>query len=255
MCSVFCVRRLTFLIGLLLVGPISVPAQSDELLDRLQPQGYVSDYAGVFSANQRSSLNRLLLELEQKTTAQVSVVALRSLEGGEIRDFSNRLFEKWGIGQKGKDNGVLILTGIEDRRIWIEVGYGIEPIIPDARAGRILDEAVVPSFRRGDYASGLIGGAQSVASIIAQNSGVQLTGGVAVARPARRDRGLSIFHLIFLLIALIVLFKNPWLALFLLSGGRGGYHRGGFGGGGFGGGGSGGFGGGLSGGGGAGRSW
>ena len=247
--------RLLITVAVVFLCTLSVLAQSDELLNRLQAQGYVSDYAGVFSVPQRDGLNRLLAELEQKTNAQIAVVTLSSLEGGEIRDFSNRLFERWGIGQKGLDNGVLLLTAMGDHEVWIEVGYGVEPIIPDARAGRILDEVVIPAFRQGDFAGGLTAGAQTLASIVATDSGVQLTGAVHVPqRQPGGGRGLSVFHIIIGLIGLLIFIKNPWLALFLLSSRRAG--RGGYGGGGFGGsGGFGGFGGGLSGGGGAGRSW
>ena len=114
-----------------------------------------------------------------------------SLDGGEVADFSNRLFAQWGIGGQGADNGVLILTSIEDRQVWIEVGYGIEPIIPDARAGRILDESVLPFFREEQYGSGLAAGAATVASIIAVEAGVELTGAVASRPPSNSDRAVA----------------------------------------------------------------
>lgn len=248
-------RPVLFLSTLLLVGaiPLSAQVKTDELLNRLQPGGYVNDFAGLLTASQQSALAQMLSELERKTTSQIAVVTLRSLEGGEISDFSNRLFEKWGIGKKGKDNGVMVLVAIEDRKAWIETGYGLEPILPDARAGRILDEAVIPAFRRNNYAAGLIAGVQVIASIIAQDAGVRLTGAGSATPREGRPKKLSIFHILVAIVALLLFIRHPWLALFFLSslGGRGG---GGFRGGGFGGG-FGGFGGGLSGGGGAGRSW
>ena len=230
----------------------------DTLLNQLEPGGYVNDFANVMGA-ERGQLEPLLAELEQKTGAQVTLVTLPSLQGGEITDFANRLFERWGIGRAGEDNGVLILTSIEERRIWIEVGYGLEPIIPDARAGRILDEAVIPFFREEQFGTGMAAGAASIASIIAADAGVELTGAVAIPTPrqtqGQRSPLSGLLRFLFLLILIPIFIRNPWLALFLLSSGRGG----GFGGGGFGrgggGGGFGGFGGGMSGGGGAGRSW
>ena len=99
------------------------------------------------------------------------MVTLTSLEGGEISDFSNRLFERWGIGQSGEDNGALLLAAIEDRQVWIEVGYGLEAIIPDGRDGRILDEAVLPAFRQGQYGAGLTAGAATLALLIANSAG------------------------------------------------------------------------------------
>ena len=144
---------------LLLSSQSQAQVESDTLLESLKPQGYVSDYAGVMNANLRRSLEGRLRELEQKTSAQIAVVALRSLKGGEIRDFANRLFERWGVGRKGRDNGVLILASLEDRKIWVEVGYGLEGILPDARVGRILDQAVLPEFRHGRHGGGLARGA------------------------------------------------------------------------------------------------
>ncbi len=236
--------------------------QSDALLQKLQPTGYVDDFAGVFKPAQRTSLEGYLQELDQKTGAQVAVVTLQSIDGGEIRDFANRLFEKWGIGKKGDDRGLLILTVLDQRRIWVEVGYGLEPLLPDARVGRILDQSVMPYFRRGDLADGLIAGAQAYGAVIAEQAGVQITQGIAQPRPEAVGTGahqLSCTELLLIGLALLIfipiIMRHPWLLLFLLNSGRGGGFGGGGFGGGFGGGGFGGFGGGMSGGGGAGRSW
>ncbi len=237
----------------LLASP-AVAFQSDALLEGLAFRGLVNDFAGVIGP-EANSLEVLLRELEQKTGAQVAVVTLASLEGGEISDFSNRLFERWGIGQVGEDNGALLLAAIEDRQVWIEVGYGLEPIIPDGIAGRILDEAVLPAFRQAQYGAGLAAGVHTLALLIAGNAGVELTGTIAVSAPVAQTRsplgGLLRFLGLLLLVPVII--RHPWLALMLLSSGRMGGGGGGFGRGG--GGGFGGFGGGMSGGGGAGRSW
>lgn len=240
---------------LLLLLSIQVQAQveSDTLLESLKPQGYVSDYAGVMNANLRRSLEGRLRELEQKTSAQIAVVTLRSLKGGEIRDFANRLSERWGVGRKGKDNGVLILTSLEDRKIWVEVGYGLEGILPDARVGRILDQAVLPEFRHGRHGGGLARGALTIAGVIAENSGATL-GGAVVPPDSRRSRRPGAGNLLYLLFLLFLFLRRPLLGMFLPLGMGAGFPRGGYGGG-FSGGGFGGFGGGLSGGGGAGRSW
>ena len=235
-------------------------AQSDALLQSLKPTGYVDDFAAVMQPSQRAGLESYLQELDQKTGAQMAVVTLKSLDGGEIRDFANRLFQKWGVGKKGDDRGLMILMVLDQRRIWVEVGYGLEPLLPDARVGRILDQSVVPYFRSGDLAKGLISGAQAYGTIIAQQAGVQITGQTLarpVARSGREAHQLSCTELILIIIGLIIfipiVIRHPWLLLFLLNSGRGG-GGGGFGGG-FGGGGFGGFGGGMSGGGGAGRGW
>jgi uncharacterized protein len=244
---------------LVLALPVLAVAQqiaSDELIESLQPQGYVSDYAGVFSGADKRDLEALLSEVERKTDVELAVVALPSMQGGQIEDFAVRLYERWGIGKKGTDEGALLLTAIEDREVRIEVGYGLERLITDARAGRILDQYVIPRFKQGDIASGLIAGARAMAAMVAEDAGVALTGGGGPPpRPARGESSLLAGVFKFILIVVFVLFfiRHPFLALLLLSGGRGG--GGVSGGGGFGGGGFGGFGGGLSGGGGASRGW
>lgn len=246
------------LLVLLVVVPTAYGAQVDALLERLSPSGYVNDFAGVMGP-QTGPVESLLTELNQKAGAEVAVVTVDSLEGGDINDFATRLFERWGIGSAGEDNGVLVVAAIQDRRVWIEVGYGLEGLIPDGRAGRILDESVIPYFAQDDYASGLTAGAASVAGIIAGNAGVELTGVPAIQTvpPTRQRSPLGgILGLLFILLLIPILWRHPWLLLLLLSSGRGGGFGGG--GGGFGrgsGGGFGGFGGGMSGGGGAGRSW
>lgn len=250
------IRNAAIVLFLLVSGPSWANAQTDQLLNSLEPAGYVNDFAGVM-AGQAGAVEALLAELDQKTGAQVVIVTLPNLDGGQIDDFANRLFERWGIGSAGEDNGILIITAIEDRQYRVEVGYGLEPIIPDARAGRIMDEVAVPAFQAGDFGAGLTGSAAAIATIIADDAGIELTGAIAV--PQTQSGGRSPFggllRFLVLLFLLPFIIRNPWLALFLLSSGRGG----GFGGGGFGrgggGGGFGGFGGGMSGGGGASGSW
>lgn len=250
-------RFLAIPILILLVVPASA-LQVDALLERLSPSGYVNDFAGVMGS-QADPVESLLTELDQKTGAQVALVTVDSLEGGDINDFATRLFERWGIGSADQDMGVLIVAAIRDRRVWIEVGYGLEGLIPDGRAGRILDESVIPYFAQEDYASGLTAGAVSIATLIAGDAGVELTGvGAAQVGPPVRQRNPlgGIVGLIIILLLIPIVWRNPWLLLLLMSSGRGGRFGGG--GGGFGrgsGGGFGGFGGGMSGGGGAGRSW
>ena len=249
----FGIRLGVVLCGLFLLAGNTCIA-GDELLNKLgkqRPAQLVSDYAGVLSRAQASSLESLLLDLERTTGAQVAVVILPSLEGGQIDDFANHLYERWGIGKKGEDNGALLLVALKDRKVRIEVGYGLEGILPDAKAGRIADKAILPAFRQNRYAEGVIGGAYALAQVIAADAGVELTGGRPVVHAESRGRkGSPLLGLLFLILFIPLMIRHPFLAILLLSGGRGG----GFSGGGFGGG-FGGFGGGLSGGGGASRSW
>ena len=240
----------------LLAACAAMAAGPDRMLESLQPEGYVNDFAGVMQAADRTALTRILTELEQKTGAQTAVVTVTSLDGGQIDDFASRLFERWGIGQRGKDNGLLLIASIEDRKVRIETGYGLEGVLTDAAAGRLLDQYVIPAFRRGDYSRGLRDGAMALAAVAASDAGVALTGVPDQTRYARSIRsdggGGGILQFVVFLIFMVAVIRHPWLLLLFLSGGRGGGFSAG---GGFGGGGFGGFGGGLSGGGGASRGW
>ena len=160
------VKFKTLAVFVLLSLATSVAMASDALLARLKSQGYVSDFAGVFSTEQRASLENFLSDLERQTGVEMSVVVLPSLEGDEVADFTNRLFKKWGVGKKGKDNGVMILAAVQDRKARIEVGYGLEPVINDALAGRIQREEMIPLFKQDRYADGLDAVARRLARII-----------------------------------------------------------------------------------------
>lgn len=129
-------------------------------------QGFVNDYAGLLTPQARAQLEARLTQLEKDTTAEVAVVTIKSLEGDSIEDYAVRLFEKWGIGKKGKDNGVLFLVALNDRKMRIEVGYGLEPVITDARAGRIRDNDVLPRFKNNEYEGGILAGVSSIENYV-----------------------------------------------------------------------------------------
>ncbi len=246
-------HRFFITILVLLAVCLPVQADSDRLLNSLKREGYVSDFANVMNPADRAATEKLLTELEQKTGAQMAVVTLNSLEGGQIDDFANRIFARWGIGQKGKNNGVLLLCATQEgrgNRLRIEVGYGLEGVIPDAVAGRILDTYVVPGWSQGQYGTAIANGAAALAQRIAGEQGVALSGMPKHVQRTSKEQNLSWFHLIFIVLFIVVVIRHPWILLFMLSSGGGG---GGHSGGGFGGGGFGGFGGGMSGGGGASR--
>ncbi len=229
-----------------------------------EPRGHVNDFANVIAPNVAAQIEALCQELQQKTGAELAVATFSSIGDEDPDEYANRLFAKWGIGQKGKDNGVLLFLALGERKkVRIETGYGVEGILPDITAGRILDNYVIPEFRQGDYSAGLLGGARAIAGVIAADAGVEITGAVRPTWRRQRDDGeFSPLAIIILLVIIIALGRSGLLGPLLLSGmfggGRGRYRDwgggGGFGGG-FGGGGFGGFGGGGSGGGGAGRSW
>lgn len=257
---------------------VSATARADKIND-IRAQGYVTDLAGVIDPATRQKIELLATEVEQKTGAQIAVVTVNSLEGQTREDYAVDLYKHLGIGAKGKDNGVLILIAPKERQYKIEVGYGLEPVINDARAGDVGRE-MVPDLRKGDYSAAALTGVTGVAQYIAADAGVQLTG-----LPQRKSRAPThempwwlpfvLFGGFFLLIRALSRAGRggggprsggggtssalPWILLG--SGmGRGGSWGGGWGGssggwGGGGGGGFGGFGGGSSGGGGAGGSW
>jgi len=130
------------------------------------PQGYVSDFAGLLLPDTRATLEADLAQLEKDTTAQVAVVTITSLDGDTIEDYAVNLFEAWGIGQKSQDNGVLFIIALVEHKARIEVGYGLEAIITDGRAGRILDDKVIPEFKNGDYSTGILQGAAAIEDYI-----------------------------------------------------------------------------------------
>ena len=130
------------------------------------PQGYVNDFAQLLSPQSKSQLEEQLSKLEKETTVQVAVVTVNSLEGNSVEEYASKLFETWGIGKKEKDNGVLFLVAKDDRKMRIEVGYGLENIITDSRAGRILDNNVIPAFKGNNYEKGITDGVNAIEKYI-----------------------------------------------------------------------------------------
>jgi uncharacterized protein len=239
-----------------------------EPIASLRPSNYVNDFAGVLDAPTLASLNDLCQQIDQKAKAQIAVVTVKSLDGQDPVSYAVALYQKWGIGAKGKDRGVLILLATDDHKYWTTVGYGLEGILPDGKVGG-FGRDMVPQLRSGDYAGAVTSITSRVATVIAQDAGVSLENAPRVAMPRRQpsNNGGGVAAFVVILIIIIVLSSlrgGGGLLGFLLGlllsggggfgGGRGGYGGGGFGGGG-GGGGFGGFGGGSTGGGGAGGSW
>jgi len=251
-------QKLFAIVWLALVLPVSLRA---EPVAQLRPTGYVNDFARVLSPQTASQLTDVCQQVDAKAHAQIAVVTVNSLDGSDIESYAVDLFKKWGIGSKSTDHGVLILLAVQDRKYRIEVGYGLEPILPDGKVGG-FGRQVVPYLRSSDYNSAASLLTVLVASTIAQDAGVEITGGQL--RPPthyepRPEGGISLGKLIFWGIVILIILATPlrnvvfWWLLMGGGGGRGG----GWGGGGFGGGGGGfgGFGGGSSGGGGASGSW
>jgi len=252
---------------------VSFLASAQNIPQRPNPPKLVNDFAGVLSPDEEQRLEQELVAYDDSTSNQVAIVLLKTLDDYPIEEYAVKLFRSWGIGNKKTNNGVLILAAIDDHKIRIEVGYGLEGAIPDITANHIIQNDIAPNFRSGDYYEGL---SKAAASIIKAAAG-------EYKAPAdyRRKKGSGSaipFGFIIFVIIMIIIFGgrnrgggggfmsrrgSGWLGPFILGnmvgrgfgGGGGGFGGGGGGWSGGGGGGFGGFGGGSSGGGGASGSW
>ncbi len=219
---------------------------------RLKPTGYVSDFAGVIDPASLKTIDSYLAALEQSSGAQVAIVTIPSLEGDVVEDVANHLYRQFGVGVKGKNEGALFLLAIKERKSRLEVGYGLEPIVPDAVAGDIL-RAMRPALRAGNYGPALIEAARTLGDRIASGKNIIVSTPLPPRRLADPPFDISLVQIAIIIGVLIL--------LSFLNGGRRRRSRYYYGGGGFGGasssGGSswGGFGGGDSGGGGSSSDW
>ncbi|NJC88801.1 MAG: TPM domain-containing protein, partial [Desulfuromonas sp.] len=125
-------------------------------------RGYVNDTAGLLSPGARGEIENFLAGFERSDSTQIAVLTVPSLEGEDLEGYSVRVAQAWGIGQKGKDNGALLLVAKEERAVRIEVGYGLEDRLTDLLAGRIVDQEIVPRFKAGDFDGGIKAGVQAM---------------------------------------------------------------------------------------------
>ena len=273
-------RRVTFvrralLVLLVVVSGLSRTFAAPAALPELNAP--VNDFAHVIDAQSASEIDRISRALQAASGDVIVVATVPDIEGyGDIREYAVKLFENHGrgIGEKGKDNGLLIVLAMRERRVQVEVGYGLEQWITDGFAGETSREVMAPEFRNGRYGAGLLAGTARIAGRIAQARNVQLTG---VETPRQRRSTPTVLPVWWLIIIFIVISmlsrwgggpgrgvrrwgRGGWsgwssgVGPFGGGFGGGGFGGGGFGGGGFGGG-FGGFGGGRSGGGGGGAGW
>ena len=224
-------------------------------------RGRVNDYAGVMSQDQVRALESQLAQFEQETGHQIAVLTVPTLAGEDIEGFSIRVAENWKVGKKGFDNGVILLVAVKDRKLRLEVGYGLEGVLPDAIADRIIRDYIVPRFRAQDYAGGVIAGIDAVQKVIKQEP-LPESARKSNQAPQSGFNSLAMFAIAFVIFALMA-FSSGRRSRNQMWSGRGRRYPpifwggGGFDGGGFGGGSGGGFsgGGGGFGGGGASGSW
>jgi uncharacterized protein len=246
----------------------STASSAERVEDLPKPTNWVADFAHVLSPEATQRIDTLCGQLSHsKANAQIEVVTIRTLNGDDIDDFTNRLEEKWKIGKKGSDRGVVMLFAIQDHKRRIEVGYGLEGILPDAKVGDI-GRSMVPALRAADYDRAVTSGVVQIANVISADAGITLQDSQPVQpqRPyvRREPAHVSLIGILFRvgIIVLILVFLGVrglfGFGLGMLFGGGGRWGGGGGWGGGDGGGGGGGFdgsGGGDSGGGGASGDW
>jgi uncharacterized protein len=233
-----------------------------------QSKNIVTDYTNTLSSGEREALEQKLTAFNDSTSSQVAIVIMGSVGNYDIADYSVQLYNRWGIGQKEKNNGVLILVAKDDRKVWITTGYGMEGVFPDALAKRVVNNHLLPNFKEGNYYEGLDEAVNAIMSIV--------KGEYTGDKTNNKKEKVPVFGILLALFIFFIVIVSKvgstrnyarrnnlgfWAAWALMnaamnrSRGRGSW--GGFssGSGGFGGGGFGGFGGGMSGGGGAGGSW
>ena len=224
--------------------------------ESLELRGSVNDTAGLLAANERAGLEARLDEYNRQSGNALVLVTLGDLAGGDIDDAANRIFARAGIGQKGKDNGVLLLVSLNDHKMRIEVGYGLEAVLTDAQCSAIMRRDLVPAFRAGRYYEGIDAAFSDMRTLL---GGGSLPDNPGNAGKALHPGAMLLFFFIFLPLMIVALLlskvkqaSSGWhrSAPFHTGGGHNGFGGGFSGGGGFGG-----FGGGMSGGGGASGGW
>ncbi|WRS27747.1 TPM domain-containing protein [Oscillospiraceae bacterium MB08-C2-2] len=266
-------RKITILLSLVLVAVLlmgaSPPAPSSAL--------FVNDYANLCSTADQEQMLAIARQLEAQTGAQVALLTVESLDGLDIESYSIGVVDEWKLGQKGKDNGVLILVSIGDQESRIEVGKGLEGTLTDILTGRIQDDYMLPQFREGNYSTGIVEGFEATAALVYKHYGLEVPEEIGTVVTEESSFGLGSIGIFIAILVISILLQNanrrrlirlgryaPYVRPrrnFVKTyrddddhfGGFGGFGGGGFGGGGFGGGSSGG--GGSFGGGGSSRKW
>lgn len=227
--KIFSLTLLVLIFSFLFVGCASSGTISE-------PKGFVNDFAGMLSDKQEEALEATLAQYEEQTSNEIAVVTVKSLGGQSVEDYTMALAEKWQVGKADKDNGVIILVAQEEKKIRIEVGYGLEPVLTDLAAKQIIDNEMTPRFKQDDFAGGIEQAVKAVTGVIA---------GTYMPSQSEESGGWPVW-LIILVVVIGILILIAILAAAGVtsdgggawSSGSGGGSSGGFGGGGFGGGGA-----------------
>lgn len=186
----------------LLVPYVNAQNLPGDYLNIPRPQAYVNDYAGIISSSEKTSLEQILVDFEKNSGNEVIVVTVPSLQEMTIEDFTVRLFEKWGIGKKGKDNGLLFLVAPTERKVRFEVGYGLEPYITDSTAGRIIRSFAEPNFKEGNFDLGINQSVLAAIAVISDKGGTE-----SLPLPEEPSSYLSFLGIIF----------NPFVFFIIVS--------------------------------------
>jgi uncharacterized protein len=266
-------KKLALIIGLLF--SICAFAQIEKAVSpRPNPPRLVNDLAKVMTADQQQALEQKLVAYDDSTSNQIAIITIRTTGDYDISDLALEYLRRWGVGNKDKNNGIVILAAIDDHKVWISTGYGLEGAVPDVTAKAIIDNDILPNFREGNFYRGFDAGTTSIMQAAAGEYKAP-EGYASRGRGSGKGFGKILVGIIVIVVLLSMMGGggsrgggymsrrgSSWLGPMILGsmlgrGSGGGFGGGGFGGGGFGGGGGGfgGFGGGGGGGGGAGGSW
>jgi uncharacterized protein len=175
-----------------------------------KPRGLVNDFAQVIPPDSEQKLEAVTNELLQKTGTAVVVVTMPDIGGAEYNDYANRLYSAWGIGQKGADKGVLVFVTVQERKMRIETGYGVEGILPDGLVGEIRDRYMIPYFKANRFGEGLLNGTTAIAQVIAKDAGASLSG-QPPTRPAPSRKRRSVLSFLPYLIAQHISMMETWV--------------------------------------------
>ncbi|MBF0571126.1 MAG: TPM domain-containing protein [Candidatus Omnitrophica bacterium] len=171
--------------------------------------GRIIDFAGVISPEYNAKISSLISELDEKTTAEIVVVTRRTISPYTEFDYAQRLFDKWKVGKKGKDNGVLILLAVSERRWRIHTGYGVEGILPDGLCSQIGRNRMVPYFKEGKFSEGLYYGVAAIANVISKDAGISLTGLQGVELNKRPPQKVTVVMYFFAFFFFLI-WNFPW---------------------------------------------
>jgi uncharacterized protein len=197
-------RVLTGFLALMLWALVG-PAFAEPIYPELQ--GRITDEAGLLTPAEKTDIESDLASLEQTSTDQLAVVTVKSLQGSSIEDYGIDLARKWGIGQKGKDNGILLIVAPNDHKVRIEVGRRLEPIMTDAMSAIIIQNAILPKFRRGDFAGGIKDGVRDIKAVLLGDA-EEVKQRAAGGRSPKDDPTVMIHLILFFLIVAFIIWVN-----------------------------------------------